>query len=136
MSEKNKKLCANCDDCCRYIAVGIDKPTVKKDFENIMWFLLHENVKVYVDWENDWYLEFATPCKELNKNSKLCNYYSKRPQICREYKQEDCTHYNHDSAEKISFNGVEDLKKYLAERKKKSLARKKKLAAKNNLPKK
>lgn len=112
MSEKNKMLCDGCDECCRYIALEIDKPKNDQDCDNIIWFLLHKDVHVYVDWDNDWFVEFATPCKALDLKTKLCMIYDKRPKICREYKQKDCVRHDPVSAEKISFNTAEEFKQY------------------------
>lgn len=113
LNDKNKELCDGCSDCCNYIAVQIDKPTAKKDFDNIIWFLLHKNVYVYIDFENDWYLEFITPCEALDDKTKLCADYENRPQVCRNYSQKDCTHYNNEPAEKKYFKTVGEFKKYL-----------------------
>ena len=113
MLEKNKKLCANCDLCCRYITVGIDKPTTKAEYDNIIWQLLHENINVFVDHDNDWFVEFMTPCSKLNQTTKLCTIYETRPKICRDYKQFDCVRYNNEPAEKIYFKTAYDFEKYL-----------------------
>lgn len=113
--QENKNLCENCDDCCRYIATEINKPRSKQDYQNIIWYLLHENVGVYIDWDNDWYLEFLTPCRALH--NKLCAVYNDRPQMCREYKQTDCTHYNKTKPEKIYFHNDAEFKKYLKKKK-------------------
>lgn len=113
--QENKELCHRCDECCRYIATEIDKPTAKRDYQNLIWFLLHENVGVYIDFDNDWYLEFKTPCKALKNN--LCSIYNERPQMCREYNQADCTNYNKSKAEKYYFNDADELKKYLKRKK-------------------
>jgi len=114
--EKNKHLCSGCDDCCHYIAVEIDRPASKKDYQNIIWFLLHKNVKVYIDWDNNWYLEFITPCQLLNRQG-LCDDYPSRPKMCRDYHQDDCTKYNQKPAEKISFSSAEAFKRYLKRKK-------------------
>ena len=115
-SEKNKHLCSGCDDCCHYIAVEIDRPTSKTDYQNIIWFLLHKNVKVYISWDNDWFLEFVTPCLRLDKNG-LCGDYENRPRLCRDYHQDDCTRYNEEPAEKILFDSADAFKKYLKRKK-------------------
>lgn len=115
--QENKDLCRGCDDCCRYIAVEIDRPTTKIEYENIYWFLMHENVNVSIGFDNKWYLEFKTKCKALkNKN---CAIYLERPQMCRDYIQEECTHYNDEPAEKILFENAEQFKKYLNKKNKK-----------------
>ena len=80
MSEKNKKLCAGCDICCRYVAIEIDKPTCKKDYDQIIWQLLHKNVRIFVDWDmiGMW---VHTPCGLIWKKHAGFN---DRPMICRE----------------------------------------------------
>lgn len=116
-SEENYILCRDCDQCCHYIAVEIDRPTTKKEFENIRWFLLHENVNVSIGFDNNWYLEFKTKCKALK--NKRCSIYNKRPQICRDYDQSECTRYNKGSAEKILFKNIKQFEKYLSDKKNK-----------------
>ena len=117
MSEKNKMLCDGCDACCRYIALEIDKPKDDEDYDHIVWFLMHKNVHIYIDWNNDWFLEFATPCKALDNKNKLCKIYDQRPKICRAHKQKDCVRHNPVSAEKTSFKTVDDFKLYWESRK-------------------
>ncbi|MFA5048020.1 MAG: YkgJ family cysteine cluster protein [Patescibacteria group bacterium] len=111
MSEKNKKLCHKCDDCCRYIALELDRPTTINDYQNIIWFLLHQKVAVYIDWSNHWFIEFETDCSALK--NKLCTIYDARPTMCREYQQHECTRYNKNKPEKYHFGEVAALKKYL-----------------------
>jgi Fe-S-cluster containining protein len=82
--------CDGCTECCEYVALEIDKPENLKDFENVLWFILHKNVWVYIDFEGDWYIQFDTPCKKLNSDG-LCDYYQKRPSMCRDYSVKDCT---------------------------------------------
>jgi len=117
MSEKNKKLCDNCDLCCKYVAIEIDQPTTLEDYDNIIWQLLHENVNVFIDWEDDWYIEFITPCSYLDKKNKLCKIYKSRPNICRNYKQKESVGYNKEPAEKKYFKTADDFKKYLKNKK-------------------
>lgn len=54
--QKNVDLCQGCSKCCEYVAMQIDTPETQDDFENIRWYLLHENVKVFVvgsDFQED-----------------------------------------------------------------------------------
>ena len=122
----NKTLCDGCDECCRHVAVEIDKPTTKNDFENIKWYVAHKNVNVYVDWDNDWHIEFMTPCDHLNQITKLCKIYRERPKICREYSQVDCVRHSDGTAEKYYFKNLADIKKHLAKKAKRKKARAKK----------
>jgi len=112
--QKNKKLCQKCDACCRYIATEIDKPTTKDEIENIYWFLLHENVGIYIGFNNKWYLEFSTPCRSLK--NKLCTNYSNRPKICSDYNQKDCPKYNPGNTEKKYFHDEKEFFSYVKEK--------------------
>lgn len=139
--------CEGCSKCCEYIAVEIDKPETEEDFENIKWFLLHKNVKVFIqeeenneddddddeygeesenienndndnieqsfeneeeDDEDDdeveehWFLQFHTPCKELDENG-LCKIYGERPEICKEHSPISCEKHGEENNEKMSF---------------------------------
>ncbi|MAG10878.1 zinc/iron-chelating domain-containing protein [Candidatus Pacearchaeota archaeon] len=108
-----KRDCGNCDGkCCRYVALEIDKPTDLEDFENIKWYVCHENVNVFVDIDGKWFIEFLTPCEFLGRNNE-CNIYDKRPKICREYSQEDCLFHNDDYGEKYTFKIVKDVEDYI-----------------------
>lgn len=82
--------CAACGDCCRYVTVQIKSPRSKADYDEIRWFLLHENIQVFVD-EDGWYVEFATACRKLD--DWRCTIYAERPLMCSEYEVEHCTRY-------------------------------------------
>ena len=61
--------CVACEAaCCRHVAVEIDKPTCKRDFDNVRWQLLHDGVHVFVDHDNEWYVEFEAKCDALQGN--------------------------------------------------------------------
>ncbi len=75
--------------CCRYIAVPLDDPDNERDVSDIRWFLLHENVAVYIDDDDDWFIEFKTKCKQLKENN-MCGIYEDRPTMCREHKLDEC----------------------------------------------
>src|SRR5436190_17100327 len=57
--------CAGCGDCCRYVTAQIKSPRSRVDYDEIRWFLLHENIQVFID-EDGWYIEFATRCRKLD----------------------------------------------------------------------
>lgn len=84
--------CRGCSDCCEYVTVNISAPRTFKDFDEIVWFLMHENIWVFIDDENDWYLQFNTRCTELRADQR-CGFYPHRPRICRDYDVTDCTTY-------------------------------------------
>ncbi|MFC1741910.1 YkgJ family cysteine cluster protein [Nanoarchaeota archaeon] len=105
---RNKDLCEGCDGCCKHLAIELDTPEDREDYSNIMWYLLHENVRVFIDHEDEWYIEFLTKCTALNEH-KLCDVYDERPDICRDYTQEDCVKNTPEDAEKVSFSTREDF---------------------------
>lgn len=82
-------LCEHCTAaCCRYIALPIDKPRSRRDYDDIRWYVMHEGVSVFVE-EGDWYVQFQARCKNLQEDN-LCGVYETRPKICREYEAHEC----------------------------------------------
>ena len=76
--------CARCGAvCCKHVALEIDKPTNKQDYDYIRWYLLHKKVEVFTD-EGKWYLKHETECEKLLPNGR-CGIYETRPSICRDY---------------------------------------------------
>ena len=129
-------LCEQCTAaCCHYIALPIDEPDTRRDFDDIRWYLMHEGVTVFVE-EGDWYIQFRTRCRNLQPDFK-CGVYETRPAICREYKAKDCDYeggdytYDHLFTEpeqiatfsKIHFSSKTRPKRKSPSRRKKSVAR-------------
>jgi len=86
--------CKKCGSkCCKYVATGIDTPTSAREFDQIRWYLLHENVHVFIDCDDVWHLEFVTRCGSLDKNGR-CTAYEARPEICRVYGSESDTEWS------------------------------------------
>ncbi len=110
--EKIKDKCWKCGNCCKYVAVEIDKPKTKKDFEDIKWYVCHKNVNVFVDENNIWYVEFLTKCEFLDENN-LCKIYNKRPKICKKYNPDECIKNGQGSGEKLKFSHLEQIEKYI-----------------------
>jgi Fe-S-cluster containining protein len=106
--------CVGCSNCCEYLALEIDNPKTLKDFDNILWYVLHKNVWVYVDEEKQWHVQFNTPCEKL-QNAR-CGYYPNRPMICRDYKPQDCPRYVEDPGDDLIFKNEIDLFEYLAKK--------------------
>lgn len=109
--------CSECGgSCCNYIAINIDKPSNKGDYDHIRWFLTHKHVNVFIDHDKKWYVEFRTPCNHLNENNK-CSIYHVRPLICQNYGKSDgeCEFYNSPYSE--YFTTDKQFEKYLNERK-------------------
>ena len=103
--------------CCRHLALEIDKPTCKRDYDNIRWYLMHENVNVFVDREGKWTLEFLTKCQNLLGND-TCIRYTDRPIICRDYPEpgDNCEYVGGDSPYKLFFSNVKEFEQYLDKR--------------------
>lgn len=96
MAKMYNAPCDNCGGrCCSYVAIEIDKPKAKKDFDIIRWYLAHKDVNVFIDHNKNWHIEFRTPC-EFHGLDNRCAIYEKRPSICREHgtSEGDCEFYD------------------------------------------
>jgi Fe-S-cluster containining protein len=49
---------------------------------------MHKNVQVFIDHDNDWLIQFLTPCEHLTRGSR-CAIYARRPKLCRDYPPDD-----------------------------------------------
>lgn len=91
--KKTTKLtgpCGRCDGkCCRYFALPIETPEDWDDFDDIRWYLCHEDVTVFVD-DDDWYLNVKNKCSYLSEEDYCCGNYSLRPHLCRTYTTDNC----------------------------------------------
>lgn len=109
---ENDNICGDCDTCCRYVSVEIDKPVTKSEIEDVKFYLYHEHVSVYIDEENDWYILFKSMCKKLDSNGR-CTIYEDRPPICRTFEREDCHEHDWHESHKVMFLDVKDLMRYI-----------------------
>jgi Fe-S-cluster containining protein len=99
--------------CCRYVATKINAPRTKIDWDEIFWFLCHENVEVFIE-SRKWYVLFDTPCRNLDARSR-CVVYSRRPHVCRQHEEENCEYWGEGEG-KLTLRTPEDLKKYMKRR--------------------
>lgn len=105
-------LCEHCTAaCCRYIALPIEKPETRADFDDIRWYLLHEHVSVFVE-DGDWYIAFNTPCRHLQPDNR-CGIYETRPRVCRAYSTDNCDYHSGDYGWEEHFGAPEHLDEYL-----------------------
>ncbi|TWT62613.1 YkgJ family cysteine cluster protein [Rubinisphaera italica] len=103
-------LCDHCTaKCCRYFALPIDTPDSREELENLRWYLLHDNVSIFVD-EETWYLMVHTTCKKL-RDDNLCGIYETRPQICRDYSTDNCE-YDGEGCYDQLFETAEQMGEY------------------------
>ncbi len=109
--------CEECDGhCCKYITVQIDTPEDDIDFEELKWFLCHENISVYIDHDNDWCIEVKTPCKFQDTKTNLCTIYETRPKVCQEHQTDECEgNEEHDPHYQRIFHTMEDIDGYKKE---------------------
>lgn len=83
-----KVPCLTCGLCCSYVAVEIDGPSTLQDATNILWYLYHRDVSVYVD-DGEWMIQFETRCQNLEDDNR-CSIYATRPPICRTFDEQTC----------------------------------------------
>ncbi len=108
-------LCEHCTAaCCRYIALPIDKPRTRRDFDDLRWYLMHENVSIFVE-DGDWYIQFNTRCRNLRADN-LCGVYETRPEICREYKAGDCDYSGGDYDYEYWFTHPDQMDAFIRQR--------------------
>ena len=84
--------CVECGRCCTYVAVGINAPRTLRFATDVLWYLYHENVSVFVDWEGQWYVKSDTRCKNLTAHG-LCGIYERRPGICKDFDWQECENH-------------------------------------------
>ena len=105
------ETCAECGaKCCRYFCFEIDEPTDYDGFEDVRWFLLHQDVSVHID-EGDWYISIGNRCKMLGLDDR-CQAYDTRPNICRKYAPANCDHTGGDYQYDEHFTTAEQLEAY------------------------
>jgi Fe-S-cluster containining protein len=107
-------LCDHCTAlCCRYVALPIDTPRTKRDFDDIRWYLMHEGISIFVE-DGDWYINIMARCKNLQPDNR-CAIYDTRPHICQEYKAGDCDYIGVEYDYDHLFTDVEQLDAFAAE---------------------
>ena len=108
-------LCDQCSGlCCRYFALPIDNPTTVRDYDNIRWYLLHENVVVFIE-KKQWFIGVMTRCKHLEPDNR-CGIYETRPRICREFSTENCDYHGGDYGFEKLFTSGDQLRTYAEEK--------------------
>ena len=94
--------CTECGRCCTYVGIGINPPTSARHATDVLWYLYHENVYVYVDGAGEWSVHFESRCRNLG-DDLLCRIYADRPHICRGFDNRGCE-VNAPSARALTFN--------------------------------
>ena len=83
---------------------------VAKDFDNIRWYLLHENVTIFVE-KSQWYIGIANRCKQLQPDNR-CGVYETRPKVCRGYSTDNCDYHGGEYEFEMLFTSAEQLERY------------------------
>jgi Fe-S-cluster containining protein len=104
-------LCDQCAAlCCRYISLPIDNPTTRKDYDDIRWYIIHQNVVVYIE-KKQWYVGILNRCKHLQDDNR-CGIYETRPRICRKYTTDNCDYHGGEYDFEQLFTSAEHLMAY------------------------
>ena len=88
------------------------------DYDELKWFVAHENVTVYQDNDGTWMAEFATPCKCLT-DENTCAIYHTRPMVCADYDPDNCTANSKSKPYRILFTEPDEVDAYMKKRWKK-----------------
>jgi Fe-S-cluster containining protein len=80
--------CLSCALCCSYVAIEIDAPDTVRVATDILFYLYHDHVSVYVE-DDEWVVQLETRCQHLLSDNR-CAIYETRPPMCREYDPRDC----------------------------------------------
>jgi Fe-S-cluster containining protein len=99
--------------CCRYLALPIEPPEDRDDFDDIRWYLLHTGVSVFVE-DGEWYLYVAADCRHLQPDYR-CGIYQTRPRICRQYTTDNCDYHSGEYDWEQHFACPEHLDEYARE---------------------
>ncbi|MGL4370516.1 MAG: YkgJ family cysteine cluster protein [Spirochaetota bacterium] len=99
--------------CCKHVALEIDKPTTKAEYDYVRWYLLHKKTEIFIDG-GKWYLKVETECEKLLPDGR-CGIYEKRPSICREYppKDRECEFEGKEPYYDLRFSTVEEFEKHM-----------------------
>ena len=121
-----QNLCEQCVAlCCRYYAFEIDKPTTHRDFEDLRWYLYHDDTIIFIE-EGHWFVQVNRPCKALLPDNR-CGVYESRPTICRGYTTKGCDWHGDDYDYDELFTEPEQIQRYgkqfLAERRRRKQKR-------------
>ena len=107
--------CTECGKCCTYVGVGINAPSRPRYATDILWYLYHRDVYVYVDGEGEWSVHFETRCKNLG-DDLLCRVYADRPHICRSFDNRTCE-ANDPVQDALTFHEAEEFLAWLRKNK-------------------
>lgn len=107
-------MCDKCAAlCCRYFALPIDTPETAKEYDDVRWYLVHENVAVFIE-KGTWYVAVMNKCRHLLPDNR-CGIYETRPRICRKYSTDNCDYHGGEYDYDHLFTSAEQLSEYARE---------------------
>ena len=98
--------------CCRYVAVEIDEPETKTDFDDILWYVAHRKVSVFIE-DGGWYINFDTKCRYLTRDNR-CAIYDHKPNICTEHSDDECEESDGES-DRIELHTPAEVEAFMAQ---------------------
>jgi Fe-S-cluster containining protein len=108
-----KGRCEKCRGlCCRYFALPIETPTTRDDYDDIRWYLCHEDISIFVE-KGDWYLSVNNKCRHLSEKGFRCGIYDRRPKICRKYRHESCDAVVGEYDYELHFTNDREMEEYI-----------------------
>jgi Fe-S-cluster containining protein len=113
--------CTDCGRCCTYVGVGINPPTSPRHATDVLWYLYHHGVYVYVDGEGEWSVHFEARCRHLGPDLR-CGVYVDRPHICRTFDNRTCE-VNDPVHDSLTFREPLEFLEWLRETKPRLLAK-------------
>jgi Fe-S-cluster containining protein len=106
--------CHSCGEtCCRYVAVALVPPRDGSDRDLIHWYLSHHQVCIYIDKDEDWWVQVGTDCRHIGAGGG-CTIYESRPQLCRDYGTHACERADHDDENIAEFTTVGQFEDFFA----------------------
>jgi Fe-S-cluster containining protein len=91
----------------------IDAPETRQQYDDIRWYLVHQNVFVFIE-KKKWYLGIYSRCKHLQEDNR-CGIYETRPRICRQYSTDNCDYHGGEYDWEVLFSSAEQLWEYAEE---------------------
>ncbi len=108
-----KGQCEKCTGlCCRYFALPIETPETREDYDDIRWYLSHEDISVFVE-DGDWYLSVGRKCRHLSEKNHKCLIYDRRPKICRKYRHVNCDAVVGEYDYELHFTSDREMDEYI-----------------------
>jgi len=88
-ASENADLCSGCTRCCETVSIEVDTPRSPWEYDQWIWVLHHQNLELYVERPERWFLHIETRCNQLNDEGR-CRIHGSHPILCREYDPRVC----------------------------------------------